>query len=135
QDYLAGEGRDPAEDRNAKLDGTRQAAPCFASRGSADAARSAHLALQRSQESENTRKIRTLLGLTVIGTALYAHKRNGGEFTVESMKKSLNDLWSGIQGKAGEVKARAAQLADEIPDKMKGVADSVRSGATSAATS
>jgi hypothetical protein len=80
-------------------------------------------------------KIRTLLGLTVIGTALYAHKRNGGEFTVESMKKSLNDLWSGIQGKAGDVKARAAQLADEIPDKMKGVADSVRSGATSAATS
>jgi hypothetical protein len=60
-------------------------------------------------------KIRTLLGLTVIGSAAYAHKRNGGEFTVESMKKSLHDLWSGIQGKASDVKARAAELAEKVP--------------------
>lgn len=80
-------------------------------------------------------KIRTLLGLTVIGSAVYAHKRNGGEFSVESIKKSLHDLWSGIQGKASDVKAKAAELADKVPDKAKGVAGSARSGATSAATS
>jgi hypothetical protein len=78
-------------------------------------------------------KIRTLLGLTVIGSAVYAHKRNGGEFSVESMKKSLHDLWSGIQGKASDVKAKAAELADKMPDKVKGVADSARAGATVAA--
>lgn len=80
-------------------------------------------------------KIRTLLGLTVIGSAIYAHKRNGGDFTVESMKKSLNDLWSGIQGKARDVKARAEELADKAPDKVKGIANSARSAVTSEATS
>jgi hypothetical protein len=80
-------------------------------------------------------KIRTLLGLTVIGSAIYAHKRNGGEFSVESIRKSLHDLWSGIQGKASDVKAKAAELADKVPDKAKGAASSARSGATSAATS
>ena len=30
-------------------------------------------------------KIRTLLGLTIIGSAIYAHKRHGGEFTVVAM--------------------------------------------------
>lgn len=80
-------------------------------------------------------RIRTLLGLTVIGSAVYAHKRNGGDFSVESIKKSLRDLWSGIQGKASDVKAKAAELADKVPDKVKGAADSARSGAASTATS
>jgi len=80
-------------------------------------------------------KIRTLLGLTVIGSAVYAHRRNGGDFTLDSMKKSLTDLWSGIRGKASDVKAKAAELADKVPDKVKGVADSARSGATSPAAS
>ena len=78
-------------------------------------------------------KIRTLLGLTVIGSAVYAHKRNGGEFSFESMKKSLQDLWTGIRGKANDAKAKAAELADKAQEKAKGVADSARSGATSAA--
>ena len=78
-------------------------------------------------------KIRTLLGLTVIGSAVYAHKRNGGDFSVESMKKSLSDLWAGIRGKAGEVKAKATELADKVPDKAKGIADHARSGVASAA--
>jgi hypothetical protein len=79
-------------------------------------------------------KTRTLLGLTVIGSAIYAHKRNGGEFTLESMKKSLQDLWGGIRGKVNDAKATAAELADRAQDKAKGVADRARSGATAAAT-
>jgi len=81
-----------------------------------------------NQESENIMKIRTLLGLTVIGSAAYAHKRNGGDFSVESMKKSLHDLWAGIQGKASEVKAKAAELADKAPG-----ATSVRTSAVTGA--
>jgi hypothetical protein len=73
-------------------------------------------------------KIRTLLGLTIIGSAVYAHKRHGGEFSVESVKKSFRDLWSGIQGKAMDVKAKAAELADKVPDKLKGVAEEARAG-------
>ena len=80
-------------------------------------------------------KIRTLLGLTVIGSAVYAHKRNGGEFSIDSMKKSLSDLWSGIRGKAGEVKAKATELADKVPAQAKGIADNARAGVASAATS
>jgi ElaB/YqjD/DUF883 family membrane-anchored ribosome-binding protein len=85
------------------------------------------------QESEDTMKIRTLLGLTVIGSAAYAHKRHGGTFSVESMKQSLQDLWTGIQGRASDAKAKAAELTDKAQDKMKSVADRARSGADSAA--
>ena len=92
------------------------------------AASRAHIASSAVQESENIMKIRTLLGLTVIGSAAYAHKRNGGEFTVESMKKSLHDLWSGIQGTASDVKAKAAELADKVP----GAASSGTGAATGA---
>lgn len=79
-------------------------------------------------------KIRTLLGLTVVGSAVYAHKRNGGDFSVESIRKSFRDLWSGIQGKASDAKAKAAELTDKAQDKMKGIADSARSSATSKAS-
>jgi len=74
-------------------------------------------------------KIRTLLGLTVIGSAVYAHKRNGGDLSIESMKKSLSDLWSGIHGKAREVTAKATELADKLPNKAKGIADHARGAA------
>lgn len=80
-------------------------------------------------------KIRTLLGLTVLGSAAYAHRRNGGEFTIESMKKSWNDLWSGIRSKATDVKARAEQLTDKRPDRMKGAGSSARAGAAYEPTS
>ena len=78
-------------------------------------------------------KFRTLLGLTIIGSAAYAHKRNGGDFSVESMKKGLQDLWTGIRGKATDATAKAAELVDKAPGKAKGTADSARSVATSAA--
>jgi hypothetical protein len=48
-------------------------------------------------------KMRTMLGLAAIGGALYMHKRRGGEFSLESIKQSLNDLWSAITAKAAEV--------------------------------
>jgi hypothetical protein len=48
-------------------------------------------------------KMRTMLGLAAIGGALYVHKRRGGEFTVDSIKRSLNELWSAVTAKAAEV--------------------------------
>ena len=64
-------------------------------------------------------KIRTLLGLTVIGTAVYAHKANGGEFSVRSMKDSLQRLWMGVRGKAGELEARVTEATGQKPNDQK----------------
>lgn len=66
-------------------------------------------------------KIRTMLGLTFLGTALYAHKRRGGEFTVDSLKESLGDLWRGIQNKTSNVKDKVEHIADKAQDKRSDV--------------
>lgn len=70
--------------------------------------------------------IRTMLGLTLLGGALYAHKRHGGEFTVDSMMRSLKNLWTAMQNKASDVKDKAAQLADKAQDKVKDVAEKAK---------
>jgi hypothetical protein len=58
-------------------------------------------------------KLRTIIGLSLVGTALYAHKQRGGEFTVDSMKDSLKSLWNGIQNKAADVKDDAERFAEK----------------------
>ncbi|MDB4954003.1 MAG: hypothetical protein JWO36_1572 [Myxococcales bacterium] len=74
-------------------------------------------------------KIRTMLGLGLIGTAIYAHKQRGGEMTIDSFKQSLNDLWLAIQNKASDARGRAEQFADRAQDKMKDVAGKAKSAA------
>ena len=70
-------------------------------------------------------KIRNMLGLMAIGGAVYAHRRRGGEFTLESFKQSAKDLWSGVQDKARPLADKAQEFADEAKDKIKGAADDV----------
>jgi hypothetical protein len=77
-------------------------------------------------------KIRTLLGLTVIGSAVYAHKRHGGEFTVASMQNSLRDLWAGIRGEASDARPQAG-LTDDSRDPARQGAGSARSGSVAGA--
>ena len=67
-------------------------------------------------------KIRTLVGLGVVGAAVYAHRRHGGDMSMASMKRSMRDLWAGIQNKSHEVKARAEEFAEEAQDKARDVA-------------
>jgi hypothetical protein len=62
-------------------------------------------------------KIRTMLGLGLIGTALYAHKRHGGEMTIDSFKKSLLSLWKAIQNDAEIVKDKVASTAKSATKK------------------
>jgi hypothetical protein len=64
-------------------------------------------------------KIRTMLNLAAVGTILYFHRRNGGEFTVESAKQSLKDLWDAIGKKADEAKRAAKDVADDVADKVE----------------
>ena len=81
-------------------------------------------------------KIRTMLGLTLVGGALYAHKKHGGELTLDSFKKSFQDLFAGTQAKVGEAKDKVEELAGKAEDKMKDVAQKAKpDDATSFSTS
>jgi hypothetical protein len=57
-------------------------------------------------------KMRTMIGLAAVGGLLYAHKRRGGEFTVESFRDSGRELLDAIQ--RGVDKAQR-----EAQDKMR----------------
>ena len=76
-------------------------------------------------------KIRNMIGLALIGTAVYAHKQRGGEFTVESFKQSFRDLVNAIQNKADRVEGmardRARDLAGKVESKAKDLGDKVAS--------
>ncbi len=53
-----------------------------------------------------------LIGLAAIGGLLYAHKRRGGEWTLDSFKTTLRDLWSSASRKA-------TQIRDEAREKLE----------------
>lgn len=67
-------------------------------------------------------KIRTMLKLGAVGAILYYHRRNGGELTLESAKKSLKDLWDFIGKQADAAQAVAKDAAETVEDKAKIVA-------------
>jgi hypothetical protein len=62
-------------------------------------------------------KLRNIVGLALIGGALYEHRRRGGEWTVESIKASLTDLWRALtrrtQAAVHEFTAEAQNAADQ----------------------
>jgi len=58
-------------------------------------------------------KIRTLLGLAAIGGVAYAHNKRGGEWTLNGIKDTLRDLFSGVQEK---VRGFADEAKDRIED-------------------
>ena len=63
-------------------------------------------------------KIRTILGLAAIGGLAYAHKQHGGEFTLDSIKSSLRDLFAGVQDKAKDFADVAKDKLDVAKDKI-----------------
>jgi hypothetical protein len=64
-------------------------------------------------------KIRTLLGLAAIGGVAYAHNKRGGEWTLDGIKETVRQLFSGMQDRlsdlAAEAKDRLAQERDITP--------------------
>ena len=48
-----------------------------------------------------------LIGLAAVGGLLYAHKRRGGQFTVESFTQSARDLMQGAKTRAQDYKSMA----------------------------
>jgi len=69
-------------------------------------------------------KIRTLLGLAAIGGVAYAHNKRGGEWTLDSIKHTLSDLFSGVQDKV-------RGFADEAKDRIEDTAQDFGSTAKS----
>jgi hypothetical protein len=58
-------------------------------------------------------KIRTMLGLAAVGGILYAHRKHGGEWTIDSFKDSARDLFDAIQANAQRAKEQAMETVRE----------------------
>jgi len=62
-------------------------------------------------------KIRTLLGLAAIGGVAYAHNKRGGEWTIDGIKETVRQLFSGVSDKVREF---AEQAKEQIGEKNVG---------------
>ena len=69
-------------------------------------------------------KIRTLLGLAAIGGVAYAHNKRGGEWTLDGIKETLRELFSGVQNKVRD-------FADQAKDEIGSTADNFRTSQSS----
>jgi hypothetical protein len=60
-------------------------------------------------------KLRTIIGLAAVGGLVYLNKRRGGEFTLESFKRTVRELLGRVKAEAKELKDRAeAQMTHEV---------------------
>lgn len=57
--------------------------------------------------------LKKLVGLAAIGGFLYAHKRRGGQLTLDSFKQTARSLIDDVTGRARELKAQAEQKLHE----------------------
>lgn len=63
-----------------------------------------------------------LVGLAAIGGLAYAHKRRGGEWTLDSVKTTVRELWSSAN-------SRLAPMREELRDAVAHVSETAsRSG-------
>ena len=61
---------------------------------------------------------RKLVALAGIGGLLYAHRKHGGQFTLESFKQSWNDLIAGAKSRAMDLRAQAESRLHEAAAKV-----------------
>lgn len=57
--------------------------------------------------------LKKLVGLAAIGGFLYAHKRRGGQLTLDSFKQTARSLIDDFSGRARDFKAQAEQKLHE----------------------
>ena len=67
-------------------------------------------------------KIRNLLPLAALGGLLYLHRRRGGEWSVDSFRESLEQLWHGVQAAADKAKAEATRELRDIRSSAEATA-------------
>lgn len=60
---------------------------------------------------------RKLIALAGIGGLVYAHRKRGGQMTVDSFKQSGRDLIEGIKSRAADLRSQAESRLDEVVGK------------------
>ena len=66
---------------------------------------------------------RKFVGLAAIGGLLYAHKRRGGQFTIESFKDSWNQLVEGACMKAQDARMTAESKLHDAANRVADATD------------
>ncbi len=61
---------------------------------------------------------RKLVGLAAIGGLVYAHRKRGGQMTLESFKQSGRDLIDGLKGKANDLRSEAESRLHDVAGKV-----------------
>jgi len=67
---------------------------------------------------------RKLLLLGGIGGLVYAHRKRGGQMTVDSFKQSGRDLIEGIKSRAADLRSQAESRLDDVVGKVHEATDS-----------
>jgi hypothetical protein len=68
--------------------------------------------LRPLSDQEEAMKMK-LIGLAAIGGLLYAHKKRGGEWTLDSFKTTLRALWSSATRKASQIRDEAREKLEQ----------------------
>ena len=64
-------------------------------------------------------KLRTVVGLAALGGLLvYGYRRRGGEFTLESFKRTTRELFGRARTEARALKDRAEKLKDRAENRI-----------------
>jgi hypothetical protein len=63
--------------------------------------------------------IRKLVGLAALGGFLYAHKKRGGQLTIDSFKQTARGLVDDVKARAMEMKSKAEQKLAETREESK----------------
>ena len=74
------------------------------------------------------------VALAGIGGLLYAHRKHGGEWTVDSFKQSWNDLIDGFKARAQDLRSQAESRLHEAAAKVSDATDHSSVGNVSDAT-
>ena len=64
--------------------------------------------------------LKKLVGLAALGGFLYAHKRRGGQLTLDSMKETARGLLDDVKNKARDIRNQAEQ---KLQDQRAGSGD------------
>lgn len=67
--------------------------------------------------------LRKLFGLAAIGGLIYAHRKHGGQMTLESFKQSGRDLMDGLKGKATDLRSQAETRLHDVAGKVSDATD------------
>jgi len=76
---------------------------------------------------------RKIVALAGIGGLLYAHRKHGGTFTLDSFKQSWNDLIAGAKSRATDLRSQAESRLHDAAAKVSERTDASRSGFSGAA--